>query len=192
MSRGNHCESNTVSSNEPRNERFDSDQPFDHDASLSLLGATGAFKNWNPTSAQYSWSGWNPSHDNPSTAGHGHATDHASSDERQQRRSTEEEGEREGHFPAKRKDDVLSFVWRSRDNRKGRHALVLRRGEDGEKQPHGTLEPTNSLPATLRGILAIFTRFPYWDLSWCVAIVFTVGSIAWVVKCFTVLLPALI
>lgn len=186
MSPESHCESNTARAKEPRNERFDSDQrPFNDDPSLSLLGATGTYKLFNPTSALYSWSGWNPSHDHPSTPEHGHATDHVSSDEARQQHSSEDEGEPGGHFPAKRKDDLLSFVWRSRDNRKGRHALVLRRGDDGQMQPHGTLEPTNSLPATLRGICALFTRFPYWDISWCVAIVYTLGSMVWVANGFT-------
>ena len=189
MSRRSRCESNTARSSEPRCERFDSNQPFAHNPSLSLLGATGAFKHFNPTSAQYSWSGWNPSHDHSSTAEHSHATDHASSDEGRQQHSSGDEGEHKGHFPARLKNAIISFVWRSRDNRKGRHALVLRRGEDGEEQPHGTLEPTNSLRATLRGSFALFTKFPYWDISWCVAIVYTVGSIVWVVNGFTILLP---
>ena len=177
MPSGRTSESTRATSSEPRNERFDSDQPFEHDSSLSLLGATGAFKYFNPTSAQYSWRGWHSVHDSS-------LPEHSS----QQSWSADDE-EPEGHIPARRKDDLLSFVWRSRDNRKGRHALLLRRGDRGEKQPHGSLQPTNTLSATLHGILALFTKFPYWDISWCIAIVYVVGSIVWVGNGFTVLLP---
>jgi hypothetical protein len=36
---------------------------------------------------------------------------------------------------------------------------------------------------------ALFTRFPYWDISWCVAVVFTLGSVVWVANGFTGVLP---
>lgn len=157
------CESNHLPPTESRNSRFDSDQPFHDDPSLSLVGATGAFRFLNPTSALYSWTGWKPS-------------DH----HREQRALTEDEREREGLLPARHKDEALGFVWRSRDNRKGRHALALRLGDDGRKQSYGTLKPTNSPSATLRGIYAIFTNFPYWDLSWIIAAVYTFGSFVWV------------
>ena len=55
--------------------------------------------------------------------------------------------------------------------------------------PSGQATPANSLPATLRGIRALFTEFPYWDISWCVAIVYMVGSLVWVANGFTGLLP---
>lgn len=184
-----HCEANTARTNEPRNGRFESDQPFDGDPDLSLLGATGAFRNLDPTSAQYSWSGWREAHHHPSADSQSYGLGDVSSDERRQQYWGEDEGTSEGHFPARRKDDVLAFLWRSRDNRKGRHALLLRRGKDGQKQPQGTLEPTNSWPATLRGIVRLFTRFPYWDISWCVAIVYTVGSLVWVANGFFGVLP---
>ena len=177
----------TSTERRPRNERFDSDPPFDNNPSLSFLGATGVFKHFNPTSAQYSWRGWNSAHDSSSLHEQSGAADHAHYDETSV--NEDEWDEPEGHLPAKRKDDVLSFVWRSRDNRKGRHALVLRRGEKGETQPHGSLKPTNTLPATLHGIKTMLTKFPYWDISWCVAIVYMLGSLVWVVNGFAVLLP---
>lgn len=197
MSPERDCESNRTDSKEPRNKRFDSDgQPFHDEPSLSLLGATGAFKFLGPTSALYSWSGWKQSHHYHPESERRSATERSpllSSDRQQQRYESDEEqdGEPEGHFPAQNKDDTLGFVWRSRDNRKGRHALVLRRDEDGDKQPHGTLEPTNTLSATIRGIGSCFTKLPYWDVSWCVATVYTVGSMVWVANGFTGVLPYL-
>ncbi|KAL2214740.1 hypothetical protein CC79DRAFT_1265049 [Sarocladium strictum] len=196
MSYERDCERNRTKSKGSRNERFESDeQPFDDEPSLSLLGATGAFKFLGPTSALYSWSGWKQSHHYHPESERRSATERSpllSNDDRQQNDSDEEQdGEPEGHFPAQNKDDTLGFVWRSRDNRKGRHALVLRRDEAGDKQPHGTLQPTNTLSATVRGIGTFFTKFPYWDVSWCVATVYTVGSMVWVANGFTAVLPYL-
>ncbi|KAK3182412.1 hypothetical protein K4F52_006237 [Lecanicillium sp. MT-2017a] len=185
MSSDGRCEANDPreTDDRPRNETFGSDHPFDDNSSLSLLGATGSLKYFNATSAQYSWSGWSDEHE------HGPSTGYGSFDDQQPPHPDDEAREEEGNVPAKRKDDLISFYWRSRDNRKGRHALVLRRGEDGEELPHGTLEPTNTLHATLRGIVALFTKFPYWDISWWVAIVFTVGSLLWIENGFILLPP---
>lgn len=176
------CESNTstLHATNSRNERFESDQPFDNDASLSLKGATGALKFLNPTSALYSWSGWGPSNHHPVYSDLNYAEERASLDEERPHHRSGSQGEREGLLPTRHKDEALGFVWRSRDNRKGRHALALRLGDDGRKQQYGTLKPTNSFSATLQGIWDLFTKFPYWDLSWCIAIVYTFGSIIWV------------
>lgn len=69
----------------------------------------------------------------------------------------------------------VAYVWRSRDNRKGRHALVISvdpRKHDATKAPR----PSNSYHQTLRGILKMFVRYPVWDVSYDVAIVFTIGT----------------
>ena len=36
----------------------------------------------------------------------------------------------------------------------------------------------------------MFTRYPYWDISWWVAFIFTWGSIVWVINAFFVWLPS--
>ena len=174
---------NNAEAKEPRNEGFGDDHPFENNESLNLMGATGSVRYFNATSAQYSWSGWNQADDE--------LADTRSHEEARQRHPSEHEVEPEGHMSAADKDDSLSFVWRSRDNRKGRHALLIRRGKDGRIKPHGTLEPTNTLPATVRGLVALFTRYPYWDISWWVAIMFTLGSMVWVANGFTVLFPVI-
>jgi hypothetical protein len=85
----------------------------------------------------------------------------------------------------------LEHVWRSRDNRKGRHVLRIRypEGNKDEKKKYILPRKTATLSATLRGIWRMFTYFPYWDVSWCVATIFTWGSVIWVINSFFVWLP---
>jgi hypothetical protein len=35
----------------------------------------------------------------------------------------------------------------------------------------------------------MWTQFPYWNISWLVAVTFTLGSIIWVLNSFFTLLP---
>lgn len=48
---------------------------------------------------------------------------------------------------------------------------------------------TNTLSATLRGVLRMFTTYPYWDVSYLVAVIFTWGSVVWCINAFFVWLP---
>jgi hypothetical protein len=79
-------------------------------------------------------------------------------------------------------------VWRSRDNRKGRHSVVIgpEYGLDGRNQ---TPEATNTWRGTWKGIRKMAVRFPVWDISYDVAVVFTLGSIVWCFNGFFVWLP---
>ncbi|RHZ53277.1 hypothetical protein CDV55_101015 [Aspergillus turcosus] len=82
----------------------------------------------------------------------------------------------------------IERLWRSRDNRKGRHALTIYQrppGVEGKKYPRKTVHPI----AVGKGILLMFTTFPYWDISFWVAYVFTIGSVIWVINAFFVWLP---
>lgn len=82
----------------------------------------------------------------------------------------------------------IERLWRSRDNRKGRHALTIHQrppGLAGKTYPRKTIHPI----AIANGILRMFTTFPYWDISFWVALVFTVGSGIWVINAFFVWLP---
>ncbi|KAG4261762.1 hypothetical protein FPRO03_11231 [Fusarium proliferatum] len=88
------------------------------------------------------------------------------------------------------KSPGVAYVWRSRDNRKGRHALAI--GVDPHK--HAATKgprPSNTYHQTLRGILKMFVRCPVWDVSYDVAVVFTIGSIIWVINGFYSWLPVL-
>lgn len=71
-------------------------------------------------------------------------------------------------------------LWRSRDNRKGRHALVLTpsaaEGRTGIAAPAAGY--SNTLAATLSGVGRMVLRYPVWDVSYDVAVVFTLGSVS--------------
>ena len=82
----------------------------------------------------------------------------------------------------------IEFKWRSRDNRKGRHAL----GIDPSSSPSAKyLSPKVSYTSgeIIRGLLRMCTQFPYWDISYLVAVIFTFGSCVWVINAFFVWLP---
>ncbi|KKZ62629.1 hypothetical protein EMCG_03039 [[Emmonsia] crescens] len=86
------------------------------------------------------------------------------------------------------KGDVR-YKWRPRDNRKGRHALVVQRSKGLGQGAHIVPKRTDSLRATLRGIKRMAVQYPYWDISYVTAISFTFGSIVWVIDSFFVFLP---
>lgn len=82
------------------------------------------------------------------------------------------------------------FKWTSRNNRKGRHAIVIK--PTSEASPGAKYEtplPSTSLRTISRNILRMFTYYPVWDVSWNVAYIFTWGSILWVINGFFSLLP---
>ncbi|KAI1881718.1 hypothetical protein JX265_000544 [Neoarthrinium moseri] len=86
-------------------------------------------------------------------------------------------------------DPGVYHLWRSRDNRKGRHAVIVSQ-ETAAK--HGVSHPnaTNSLSQSMQGIAKMAFRYPVWDVSYDVAILFTIGSVIWVINGFFVWLPA--
>jgi hypothetical protein len=88
-------------------------------------------------------------------------------------------------FPA---DDV-QLQWSSRNNRKGRHQLEVRPAADPASAKYLTPEPTSSARAIAKNIGRMFTHYPYWDVSWIVAYIFTLGSVVWVFNAFFVWLP---
>ncbi|KJR84720.1 uncharacterized protein SPSK_09093 [Sporothrix schenckii 1099-18] len=101
-------------------------------------------------------------------------------------------------------------VWRSRDNRKGRHAIVLTNDffrhrhlslhggqspEGGKGETQGTMgsgavpRSTNSWRGIAHILWKMLVRYPVWDVSYDVAIIFTIGSVVWVINSFFVWLP---
>jgi hypothetical protein len=84
--------------------------------------------------------------------------------------------------------DHVYHMWRSRDNRKGRHAVVIS-PEAAADAGIGTPPPTNTLKETGRGLLKMLVRYPIWDVSYDVATIFTLGSVVWVFNGFFVWLP---
>lgn len=91
-----------------------------------------------------------------------------------------------------RKDEQLAsnieFNWRSRDNRKGRHALIVDPSSD-PSAPFLAPKSTSGLREVGKGILRMTMQYPYWDVSWLVATIFTLGSVVWVINAFFSYLP---
>jgi len=80
----------------------------------------------------------------------------------------------------------VRFIWRSRDNRKGRHALLVEQDNTGDiTTPRRTSRPAE----VFRTIGKMFICYPVWDISWLVAYIFTWGSVVWCINGFFSLLP---
>ncbi|OAA68514.1 hypothetical protein SPI_00709 [Niveomyces insectorum RCEF 264] len=85
-------------------------------------------------------------------------------------------------------------VWRSRDNRKGRHAVLFTRDFLAGKAAAGAgtvrlPPPSNSLRGVLHCLWKMAVRYPVWDISYNVAVIFTLGSVVWIINAFFVWLP---
>lgn len=83
----------------------------------------------------------------------------------------------------------IEHLWRSRDNRKGRHALRVDYGVKHDDVEQAVPGSTSSIAAVGRGILRMATYAPYWDVSYLVATIFTLGSVIWIINAFFVWLP---
>ena len=103
------------------------------------------------------------------------------------------DAEKEENGDNQDRDTILAsdveFKWSSRNNRKGRHALVVDPSTTESEAKYRTPRPTTELAEVVKGIVRMFTQFPYWDVSWHVAIYFTVGSIVWCINGSFVYLP---
>ncbi|KAH6674385.1 hypothetical protein B0J14DRAFT_38078 [Halenospora varia] len=141
--------------------------------------AYGPFGFLNPTVRRYPISWVRPSHKkNESEEG---LKDEETEEERRKKQKGASHGD-EIHA-----EDVQR-EYRTRDNRKGRHALLISPSL-AESAKYLTPPPTSSFAQTFYGILRMFTWFPVWDVSYLVAIVFTIGSLCWCVNAFFVWLP---
>ncbi|GLI72288.1 hypothetical protein PoHVEF18_000458 [Penicillium ochrochloron] len=83
----------------------------------------------------------------------------------------------------------IEHLWRSRDNRKGRHALKVDYRAPTPETGYIAPPPTTTVRAVVRGILRMATCAPFWDVSWLVAVTFTLGSAIWIINAFFVWLP---
>lgn len=77
--------------------------------------------------------------------------------------------------PEQRKSYWPVHVWRSRDNRKGRHAVIVDADYDQDVKTTNPM-PTNTLRHSLLGLRKMLVRYPIWDVSYDVAVVFTIGE----------------
>jgi hypothetical protein len=85
----------------------------------------------------------------------------------------------------------VRFKWTSRNNRKGRHAIVVPKTKATNATKHATPRPTSSPHNIAYSLWRMLTYYPVWDISFDVAYVFTIGSVIWVINAFFVLLPLL-
>ncbi len=153
----------------PRNQAFQTREPFEHDDRLALQRAEGPFSFLNPTRAHFNHTGLTPSKPTADDNATSHESVHEHGTPKQYGKS---------NVPAK----DIKFLWRSRDNRKGRHPLLVRRPVAGEDAPFLTPRRTSHPKEVLKIVIKTFTYFPVWDISWLVAFIFTWGSVVWVMN----------
>ncbi|KAM7195426.1 hypothetical protein V8F20_007485 [Naviculisporaceae sp. PSN 640] len=111
-----------------------------------------------------------------------------------QRPSTPRPLPRTHHEKGRPSENKVYHIWRSRDNRKGRHAAVIvagpnEKGQNGDGKSITLPSATNTMAETWKGIVKMFVRWPVWDVSFDVAVVFTIGSIIWVINGSFVFMP---
>ena len=93
----------------------------------------------------------------------------------------------------KKPKPVLTYQWTSRDNRKGRHRLIIPdtsepKGQDANVALNAP-KPSNSMQAIAHNLWLMLVYYPVWDISFDVAYIFTWGSIIWVINGFFAFLP---
>lgn len=72
------------------------------------------------------------------------------------------------------------YRWTSRNNRKGRHQLLISHASDKSKANYIMPQKTSNVKIVRRTIGKMLTDYPVYDISWLVAYIFTWGSIVWV------------
>ena len=83
---------------------------------------------------------------------------------------------------------AVAFDWRSRDNRKGRHTLLV----DPTilaSSPFQVPKPTNTWGAVGDNLMRMASSLQYWNISWIIAVLYVFGSAVWVIDVFFVWLP---
>jgi hypothetical protein len=159
-----------LASNMPlRNQEFRTREPFDNDDRLTLQRAHGPFKFLNPTTAHFEHSAISSSSKPVDSTT---SQDSVDSDVEAKHR----------HSEANVPTNDVRFLWRSRDNRKGRHPLLVQRPPDGQDGNFRTPRKTSHPMEVLKVVIKTFTYFPVWDISWLVAFIFTWGSVVWVIN----------
>jgi hypothetical protein len=84
----------------------------------------------------------------------------------------------------------IEYKWTSRDNRKGRHALVTKSPSVQHPEANISTPPKSTAwTSILHTTWLMITSYPVWDISWCVAYIFVIGSVLWVINSFFVFLP---
>ncbi|KAK5188847.1 hypothetical protein LTR47_011666 [Exophiala xenobiotica] len=103
-----------------------------------------------------------------------------------EKKSEDEESNRDSH---------VQYHWRSRDNRKGKSVPFSKSIPADIPGRHPLIVPANHPLAQnkfhkpLTGIKRMFTVFPYWDISFWVAFLFTVGCLIFIIASLFYWLP---
>ncbi|KAF2033610.1 hypothetical protein EK21DRAFT_58222 [Setomelanomma holmii] len=92
------------------------------------------------------------------------------------------------HFHHDARPDVR-YKWTSRNNRKGRHAIIINSNLATAAPKQSTPRSTLSFRSIAHNVWRMLTYYPFWDISYDVAFVFTLGSVIWVINAFLVWLP---
>lgn len=80
-----------------------------------------------------------------------------------------------GSGAAAQKHPGAVYVWRSRDNRKGRHGVAIDPEHRDENHVAGQ-RLSESWLQTSRGLAKMVLDYPIWDVSYDVAVVFSIGK----------------
>lgn len=144
----------TLEQRHHRNQSFSRrNEPFKDNRSLQLNGdeVDGALWFMNPTRATFSYLG----------NAEGVYDDQG---------SEEYQGYQESARRDSRESDI-EYKWTSRNNRKGRHSLVVHERSDGSS------DYDTGIKSVLSGVWRMWTQFNFWDISYVTAIVFTLAVI---------------
>ncbi|KAK4556488.1 hypothetical protein LTR86_006632 [Recurvomyces mirabilis] len=80
------------------------------------------------------------------------------------------------------REEQLALLWRSRDQRKGRGSLAVRSfNVDDVKQSHTSPRKQGRATRVAKGIVRMFTIFPYWDMAFWSGWSYTIGSALFVI-----------
>ena len=82
----------------------------------------------------------------------------------------------------------IEYKWTARNNRKGRHALVVRQTPMG-KPEYDTPPDSTSRQAVLKGLWRMLRKFSIWDTSYVIAVVFVAGCVVLVLNAFLTFMP---
>lgn len=93
------------------------------------------------------------------------------------------------HRARKALSDGIAYKWTSRNNRKGRHAISIDPTRIASESKSQVPRATHTWTATMQGVWRMATVYPVWDISYDVAVIFTLGSVVWVINAFFVWLP---
>ncbi|KAH7088209.1 hypothetical protein FB567DRAFT_333451 [Paraphoma chrysanthemicola] len=92
------------------------------------------------------------------------------------------------HYHHNARPDIR-YKWTSRNNRKGRHAIIVDSKSTATTLGQSTPRSTSNIRSVVRNAWRMLTYYPVWDVSFDVAYVFTIGSVIWVINAFFVWLP---